>query len=261
VGVGGRARALFWPQVLRERFVCPPLQGSTRCDVVISANAAEVDPVRLTIRLLKESARHGARIFTRTEATSMTEDRYGTMVQTSTGHRIEARWIVVAAGFETAARAIRRVVRLKSTYALVTRPVTGFPGWRDRCLIWEMKRPYIYLRTTADKRIMIGGEDEDFVDAQRRDRLLGKKRAILSQKLKRLFPEIRCQPACALAGTFGETKDGLPYIGQLASHRRVLYALCYGANGTTFAVIAAELIRDAIKQRRNPHARLFRFGR
>lgn len=228
---------------------------------IYSANAAEVDPFRLTARLMSESVRHGARVFTGTEAANVTEARRGALIRTSTGHRIEARWVVVAAGFETAARAARRVVKLKSSYALVTRPVTAFPGWRQRCLIWETKRPYLYLRTTADNRIIVGGEDEDFVDARRRDRLIKKKCAVLSQKLSRMFPDIPIQPACCWAGTFGETKDGLPYVGPSKPHSKILYALCYGANGTNFAVIAADIIRDSILQRRNPHARLFGFDR
>ena len=228
---------------------------------IYSANAAEVDPFRLTRLLMNESVRLGARVFTRTESANVTETRSGALIRTATGHRIEARWVVVAAGFETAAHAARRVVKLKSSYALVTQTVSAFPGWHQRCLIWETKRPYLYLRTTADNRIMVGGEDEDFVDARKRDRLIKKKCAVLSHKVQKLFPDIPVQPACCWAGTFGETKDGLPYVGALKSNSKILYALCYGANRTNFAVIAADIIRDSILQRRNPHARLFEFGR
>jgi glycine/D-amino acid oxidase-like deaminating enzyme len=246
----------FLPQTQIEKWFSFSAPGA-----IYSTDAAEVDPLRLTTLLMKGSIRRGARVFTRTEAANVTETRNGAITRSSTGHQIEARWVVAAAGFETAARAARRVVKLKSSYALVTRPVSAFPGWHQRCLIWETKRPYLYLRTTADNRIVIGGEDEDFVDARKRDRLIKKKSAVLTQKLSRMFPDIPVQPAGCWAGTFGETKDGLPYVGPLEPRSKVLYALCYGANGTNFAVIAADIIRDSILKRRNPHARLFGFDR
>ena len=108
---------------------------------------------------------------------------------------------------------------------------------------------------------MVGGEDEDFVDPRRRDRLIKRKSEILVQKLRRLFPDTHIQPAFCWAGTFGETKDGLPYVGRFRPDSRILYALCYGANGTNFAVIAAEIIQKLIMRRRNPNARLFGFDR
>jgi glycine/D-amino acid oxidase-like deaminating enzyme len=246
----------FLPQAQVEKWFSFSAPGA-----IYSANAAEVDPLRLTMQLMKESVRQGARIFTRAEAVKVTETRSGALIRTSTGCRIHARWVVVAAGFETAAPAARRRVKLKSSYALVTRPVSAFPGWHQRCLIWETKRPYLYLRTTSDNRIMVGGEDENFVNARRRDRLIKEKSSILSQKLRRLFPDIHVRLSCAWAGTFGETKDGLPYVGPLEPHSRIHYALCYGANGTNFAVIAADIIRDSITQKWNPHACLFGFDR
>jgi glycine/D-amino acid oxidase-like deaminating enzyme len=67
--------------------------------------------------------------------------------------------------------------------------------------------------------------------------------------------------AYAWAGTFGETKDGLPYIGVHPRFPHVYFALCYGGNGITFSVIAAEILRDDFIRRTNRDARLFRFGR
>ena len=40
-------------------------------------------------------------------------------------------------------------------------------------LIWESSDPYLYLRTTADDRIICGGEDEESAEIVRAD-LTGK---------------------------------------------------------------------------------------
>ena len=65
----------------------------------------------------------------------------------------------------------------------------------------------------------------------------------------------------AWAGTFGETADGLPYIGAHEEWPSCQFALGYGGNGIVFSVLAAQIIRDAIGGRTHPLAPLFRFGR
>jgi hypothetical protein len=39
------------------------------------------------------------------------------------------------------------------------------------------------------------------------------------------------------------------------------FTLCYGANGTNFAVLAADIIRDLVLKQRNADAGLFAFER
>ena len=63
------------------------------------------------------------------------------------------------------------------------------------------------------------------------------------------------------AGTFGETKDGLAYIGAHPRLPHAYFALGYGGNGITYSLIAAEIIRDDILGRKNPAAKIFAFGR
>jgi glycine/D-amino acid oxidase-like deaminating enzyme len=116
------------------------------------------------------------------------------------------------------------------------------------------------LRTTADGRVLLGGRDENFQSAGKRDALIGRKSRELTTDFKKLFPRISFEIDFAWAGTFGETKDGLPYIGN-PYERRVFFALGYGGNGITFSVIAANLIVDAILKRKNPDAEIFSFNR
>ena len=81
------------------------------------------------------------------------------------------------------------------------------------------------------------------------------------QKFGRLFPDVPLEVAFAWAGTFGETKDGLAYIGVHPRFPHTWFALGYGGNGITFSLIAAEIIRDDFLGRENRDARIFRFGR
>jgi len=251
---GFRVKFLERPEIERRFSFTAPA-------AILSADAAEINPLSLTRRLVEASMQHGARAFANREVTRVTERGSGVSIRFQTGAELSARWLVMACGFETKSRAAQRVVKLKSTYALVTKPLRKFPRWQQRCLIWETNRPYFYLRSTPDNRIMIGGADANVLDPGKRDRLIPAKQRALMKKLRVLFPELRIAPAGAWAGTFGETKDGLPYIGRAERGSRILYALCYGANGTNFAVLAAEILRDSILGRRNADAKLFAFDR
>lgn len=65
-----------------------------------------------------------------------------------------------------------------------------------------------------------------------------------------------------MGGNFGETADGLPYVGpHPAGDARVHYALGYGANGMPFSAIAAEIVSAAVLGKRHRYAETLAFGR
>lgn len=68
------------------------------------------------------------------------------------------------------------------------------------------------------------------------------------------------ETAFAWAGTFGETKDGLAYIGPQPGSR-LLFALGYGGNGITYSVQAARLLTAHILGEPTPDLELFRLDR
>ena len=69
---------------------------------------------------------------------------------------------------------------LHSTFAAISEPIDPFPPWPGRCLIWETARPYFYLRTTADNRVIIGGGDVPYATDHRRDGMIRRKDQISS---------------------------------------------------------------------------------
>jgi glycine/D-amino acid oxidase-like deaminating enzyme len=207
-----------------------------------SDTAGEVDPWRLTQALISRCMQRDFAVYGRTEVTVIVPEKTVVELRTNRG-RIRARTVVVAAGYEAERFLPAPLAKLHSSYAIVTEPVKRFEGWTKRCLVWESARPYLYARTTSDNRIIVGGEDDPFRDPGHRDARVPGKADTLLGKARRLFPRIEMELAYAWAGTFGESKDSLPYIG--AHPRvdgRVLYALGYGANGIPFSAIAAEVL-------------------
>jgi glycine/D-amino acid oxidase-like deaminating enzyme len=233
-----------------------------RAPLALWSNAgAEVDPWRLTQALLARCMQREFSVYGRTEVRRIAPDRSYIEVRTNRG-RIRARNVVIAAGYEAERFLPRRVAKLHSTYAIVTEPVKGFQGWGKRCLVWESARPYLYARTTSDNRIMVGGEDDPFRDPDHRDARVPAKARKLLGKAQRLFPRIEMELAYAWAGTFGETKDSLPYIGAHPDRdERILYALAYGANGMPFGAIAAEVVTATILGKPHRYRDTFEFNR
>lgn len=226
-----------------------------------SSVAGQIDPYRFAHRLLARAADRGARVFDRTAVTGVEHQDGGILITTDRKHRVRADRIIYAVGYEVPAPLRRDLVSLHSSYALATEPVARFDGWDDRCLIWETARPYLYVRTTSDGRVIVGGEDEPFRDPRRRDRLLPKKTARLARRLGKLLPSLNAEPAFAWAGTFGETRDGLAFIGPGDGFPNALFALGYGANGITFGVVAARILRDSCLGHLNEDARIFSLNR
>ena len=235
--------------------------GFSRPAALLSKLGFEVDPYRLTQHLLLAAASRGAEMFTQTEVTRYEADERGVTLTAANGPTVRADHVVFATGYETMGIVPDGLCTLSSTYALCGEPLADLPGWRDRCLIWEAARPYLYVRSAPANRIMVGGQDEPIVDPEKRDALIEPKTEKLRQRFAELFAGTQIETTCAWAGTFSQTKDGLPYIGRLASFPRGYFALGYGGNGITFSLIAAELIRDSILEKPNPIAELFGFDR
>lgn len=226
-----------------------------------SRDAAQVDTYRFTHHLLMAVEKMGARLHDRTRVTRCVRRARGVELHTERGARVRARKLVIATGYEADNALPGRVTEMSSTYAVISEPLGGLEGWPHGWLIWETARPYVYLRTTDDGRAIIGGYDEPFRDPGQRDRLLPKKTAALTRRFRQLFPKIAFEAAYAWTGTFGGTKDGLPYIGEHPERGHTYFALGYGGNGITYSVIAAEIIRDLYLRKKNADAELFRFGR
>lgn len=226
-----------------------------------SAEAAQVDVYRFAHALFRAATNRGLRIYDRTQITAIEHTPNSVVLTTDGGCQIQARQVVIAAGFESQAYLKHKVGAFKSTYALISEPVAQFTGWEDQCLIWESARPYFYLRTTSDGRVIIGGEDDLFDNELSRDRRLNSKCKRLLKRFERMFPQIKLDVAYSWAGTFGETKDGLAYIGATEDFPHGYFALGYGGNGITYSMIAADIISDLLQGKPNSDAEIFRFDR
>jgi glycine/D-amino acid oxidase-like deaminating enzyme len=204
----------------------------------------------------------GARLFAETRLTRLNRGS-PTDFRTDGDRNIDAQHVIFATGYETPEEfpEVYGLCRLSSIYALATHPLPPQCIWPQRALIWDTGNPYLYARTGAGGRVIIGGKDEPFSNAEARDGAIAQKVKALLEGFEIIHSLGRPQVETAWAGTFAAQEDGLPYIGMYPAYPEFYFALGYGGNGITFSLIAAQMIRDAILRRPNPATRVFSFQR
>ena len=229
---------------------------------LLSNDGAQVDAYLFSHRLLQHATKHGLLVFDRTKIINLGYQNKNSIFKTEDKFTIKAKRIVYATGYESVKYVSKSIVKLLSTFATVSEHMDDDSRvHKNDLMIWNTANPYLYMRTTHDGRILIGGRDENFYNPLKRDKMIKRKAVQLAEDFKTLFPAVDFKPEFSWAGTFGATKDGLPFIGNYKPIRNGYFALGFGGNGITFSQVAATIIADLIEGKNNSDARLFSFDR
>ncbi len=229
---------------------------------IVSKAGASMDAYKLTHDLLAYSTKHfGLDIFDHTEVESIKYHEQNCTAITDNKNIINTKYIVHASGYEAQNMLKKKIVKLISTYAFVSEPLPDLPQVLNDSLLWNTEEPYLYLRSTKDNRILVGGGDENFKNPMKRDCLIEKKVNVLLEKVLKLIPSLKLIPDFTWAGTFGITKDSLPYIGPHSDFPNSHFILGFGGNGITFSIIGMTMISDALSGKHNPFLEYYKFNR
>jgi glycine/D-amino acid oxidase-like deaminating enzyme len=239
-------------KTLEERF------GVRRAGALLSYNNIGINPAELSGFYIRAAQENGLQLFSPVEITDVKAKQNGIKARTKSGHIIRCKYLIFCTGYELPDVVPCGGHKIVSTYAMATKPQKK-NLWPEECFIWEASDPYLYMRTTKDGRIIIGGEDVDFSNAMARDKLLPRKTATLEKKLKKLFPHIEAKADYAWTGSFGITDTGLPRIGEIPGIKNCWAVLGYGGNGITYSRLAAEIIRTALAGGKDPESDLYAF--
>jgi len=228
---------------------------------ILSEQGGSIDAFCLAHDILHYNYKKGLQIFDKTDIIKFDYKKNGVMATTDYGNTIKAKKVIFCNGFESTEIIKDKFVNLLSTYAIVGEQYEKDHKELNDLLVWNTANPYIYMRTTDDNRILIGGEDEKFVNAKKRDSLLHEKENKLVKKLDKYLPGNNFRTDFVWAGTFGETKDGLPYIGEHPNFPSAYFVLGFGGNGITFSVIGMAMASDFLKGKKHELTKYFRFRR
>jgi glycine/D-amino acid oxidase-like deaminating enzyme len=197
----------------------------------------------------------------RDEAVGFDDAGHSAAVHLASGRMVEAARIVLATGYVMPNIFRDDLHRVASSWAIATVPQAPQALWHGSALIWEASKDYCYGRATPDGRIIFGGEDEAFDEPDRREALGHAKTDALKARLHALIPQASLDLDRAWSGAFGQTADGLPLIGQVPGHPRLLAAYGYGGNGITFSFMASRLIGALVSGREKRWFRHFAIDR
>ncbi|WP_042492213.1 NAD(P)/FAD-dependent oxidoreductase [Aequorivita sublithincola] len=226
-----------------------------------SQSGAIMDVYKLANDILKYCSKKGLEIYDRTEIEEIKTNKEKTIAKTKSGLTIEVDHVVHCTGYESTETVKENIVNLKSTFALASEAYETLPQAFKKHIYWNTDAPYLYFRSTEDGRIVMGGGDRDFKNATRRDALLPKKERELAKKFQKCFPEIPFIADYSWAGTFGETKDGLPYFGKTDPQKNEHYILGFGGNGITFSAMGMDAIIHSINKTPHPYLEYYKFNR
>lgn len=232
--------------------------GIDRTGAILSAGSADLNPIQLSAGCLRAARRMGCRIYRNQEVAAVDAGAKRVTLATRTGGVIDCRRVVFATGYEVVYGLPRDQFEITSSWAIATQPLPPEAFWPTRCLIWEAADPYLYLRTTADNRIIAGGEDSALRDPERREAAIPAKAEKILSALTMLLPGRDFQIDYAWAGAFAESPTGLPLFEPVEGLPNSLAILGCGGNGITFSMVASEIVTCWAMNRSDPDWDLFR---
>ena len=228
---------------------------------ILSEIGGSVDAYILANDLLDFNVKKGLQVFDRTEIAKINTVKEGVEVRTANAKIIKAKKIVYATGYEVTEMLRGNVVKLLSSFAIVSEQnLEGIELFKDT-LFWNTDDPYMYFRTTDDHRLLVGGQDLPFKNPELRNKMLEKQSKKIEDYLEKHLVKFKHQTDYKWAGTFGETKDGLPFIGEHEKHPNSYFVLGFGGNGITFSVAGMPMLSSWLQGQSHKLSEHFRFDR
>jgi glycine/D-amino acid oxidase-like deaminating enzyme len=210
-----------------------------------------VDPYRACVALAGAAARRGARFFERSSVTNVRAG--GKHVEVLLDDAVaRADTLIVTTGSATREfKPLRRHFKPRETYLVLTDvmplPMRKQLGRRDATIL-DTRAPRHRIRWTSDGRIVIAGADQDETPARTRDAVRVQRTGQLMYELLTMYPAISgLQPAYGWEMGYGETADGLMYIGPHRNYPRHLFGLGGGGDSITGAFVAARILARAVR--------------
>lgn len=217
---------------------------------LVTFRDAEINPLKFITSLLSYLQDQGVDLFEETVVTDTSYENQLVQLKTTT-HLFQARDVVYTIGYEKKQNAKKEDTIFNRSYVMVTKPINSNTHWHEKAMIWETKRPYLYLRTTPEGAIMVGGMDENISEASVDEKVLANCAEKLLKQTQSLFPHLELEVDCCYASTFAESKDQLPFIGAHPTKQHHYYLLGYGGNGTVYSALGSKIISDLIAGRKN----------
>jgi glycine/D-amino acid oxidase-like deaminating enzyme len=228
---------------------------------IISRSGASVDAYKLAHELIQMNAGRGMQVYDQTEIEKFHLDGERPSLQIKEGCTVTCDKVIFCTGFETTEMLKEPIAKLFYTYACVSETGIKISDSLNHTLVWDTENPYLYMRSTDDGRLLVGGEDSSNNISLFQQKIKERKSVKLVKKLEKILPGINFITDFNWGGTFGTTKDGLPYIGASPEYNNAFFVLGFGGNGITFSAQAMEIVPLLLEGREHPLGQYYAFGR
>lgn len=219
-----------------------PFLFDVKGGVIGKNGGAVLDPYKFTQHLIEVSCKQGLRVYENTEVLDVQYSENDVTVETVYDYKVKGKIIIVATGYNTGIFTKRVFGTKTTTFNLATKPIDNIENIYKDVIIRDNKDPYNYFRTTKDNRLIIGGEDINFIPDIYNKELCNKSYETLEQRLKSLFPNLNIEIEYKYCGAFASTQDNLGFIGKDPTNSKLWYCLGYGANGILFAMLGGMML-------------------
>jgi glycine/D-amino acid oxidase-like deaminating enzyme len=224
-----------------------------------------LDPYRATVGLAVAAAKRRAEIFERSAVSKVRAGRRDVEVVVE-GGTLRARTVIIATGTATMLfKALRRHFKPRDAYFALTEPLPavmrrqmGDPSLAIR----DSRVPPRRLRWTPDDRVVLAGGDQAVTPPRTREGVIVQRTGDLMYGLLTMYPAISgLRPEYGWEASYGETSDGLMYIGPHRNYPHHLFALGGSAHSVTGAFVSARILLRSLQERPDKSDEVFVWAR
>lgn len=238
-----------------------PFSFDVKAGLLSKDGGAQFDPFRFTHQLLRVSCDKGLKVYENTEVINVNYNESDVVAETVYGYKVRGKILIVATGYNTKLFTKREFGTKTTAFNLATKPISNLEEIYKNIICRDTEVPYNYFRTTNDNRIIIGGEDINFLPDIFNEQLCIKSYDKLMQRITSLFQQHKVEIEYRYCGAFASTQDNLGFIGRDPDHSRLWYCLGYGANGILFAILGGIMLSELYLGKVNEDLKLFDVGR
>jgi glycine/D-amino acid oxidase-like deaminating enzyme len=210
-----------------------------------------LDPYRACLGLAAAAASRGASLFERSPVKKVRVGRKQVDVIVD-GGLIHADKVIVTTGLATAEfKPLRRHFKARESYLVLTEPLPASMRKQlgaDGLIIRDTASPRHRIRPTKDGRLLVAGGDRDESPSRQRDAIRIQRTGQLMYELLMMYPAISgLHPEYGWEMVYGETADGLMYIGPHRNYPRHLFGLGSSGDSLAGAFLAARVLARAAR--------------
>lgn len=186
--------------------------------------------------------------------------------RTNNNFKIIADKVVMASGIETLKYIESSSAELYKTFTIVSKPIDKLKNFNTNFTARDTLEPSHILRFAPNNRIIYSGENvkfsEKFLDNKYLNNISSDRYRRLFNNLQRTLYGIDDIPIeYAFNSTVAKTKDELPIIDELPNMPNCFCNLAFGSNGILYAMIGADMLRNAVKGLYSKDMNMFKINR